>query len=149
MPTEAQVGQELTPLVIESVSAERMKTVAALLNDSNPIHFDVESVKALGMGDRVVNQGPNNMAYLVTMLGDWAGGPGHVRGLRVRFLGNVFAGDRLTARATVTGVRENFSIRSRQSVVLPVPGCPVTSMKPSRLLMPYRSWPSASRYCWE
>jgi acyl dehydratase len=106
MPTEAQVGQELTPLVIESVSAERMKTVAALLNDSNPIHFDVESVKALGMGDRVVNQGPNNMAYLVTMLGDWAGSPGRVRGLRVRFLGNVFAGDRLTARATVTGVRE-------------------------------------------
>ena len=106
MATDAQVGQELPPLVIESVSAERMKTVAALLNDSNPIHFDVESVKALGMGDRVVNQGPNNMAYLVTMLGDWAGGPGKVRGLRVRFLGNVFAGDRLTARATVTGVRE-------------------------------------------
>ena len=106
MATDAQVGQELRPYVIESVSADRMKTVAALLNDSNPIHFDVESVKALGMGDRVVNQGPNNMAYLVTMLGDWAGGPGKVRGLRVRFLGNVFAGDRLTARATVTGVRE-------------------------------------------
>ena len=83
-----------------------MKTVAALLHDPNPIHFDVAAVEALGMGDRVVNQGPNNMAYVANMLADWAGGPRRVRGLRVRFLGNVFAGDRLTARGTVTGVRE-------------------------------------------
>jgi acyl dehydratase len=88
------------------VSAEAMKTVAALLQDSNPIHFDADAVQALGMGTRVVNQGPNNMAYVVNMLSAWAGGPGRVRGLRVRFLGNVFAGDRITARGTVTGVRE-------------------------------------------
>ena len=106
MGHDPQVGLEIPPLVIEEVSAEPMKTVAALLNDSNPIHFDVESVRALGMGDRVVNQGPNNMAYVMTMLGNWAGSPGQVRGLRVRFLGNVFAGDRLTARGTVTGLRE-------------------------------------------
>ena len=106
MAFEPQVGQEVPPLVIDPVTAEPMKTVAALLHDSNPIHFDVEAVKALGMGDRVVNQGPNNMAYVVNMLADWAGGSGRVRGLRVRFLGNVFAGDRLTARGTVTGLRE-------------------------------------------
>ena len=106
MPADVQPGTEIPPLVIEEVGTEQMKTVAALLHDPNPIHFDVESVQALGMGDRVVNQGPNNMSYVVNMLGDWAGGPGRVRGLRVRFLGNVFGGDRLTARGTVTGVRE-------------------------------------------
>jgi acyl dehydratase len=106
MARDAQVGAEIPPLVIAEVLLDPMKTVAALLNDSNPIHWDVESVEALGMGDRVVNQGPNNMAYIVTMLADWAGDPGRVRGLRVRFLGNVFAGDRLTARGVVTGVRE-------------------------------------------
>jgi acyl dehydratase len=106
MPADVQPGAEIPPLVVEEVGTEQMKTVAALLHDPNPIHFDVESVQALGMGDRVVNQGPNNMAYVVNMLGDWAGGPGRVRGLRVRFLGNVFGGDRLTARGTVTGVRE-------------------------------------------
>jgi len=106
MPADVQPGTEIPPLVIEEVGTEQMKTVAALLHDPNPIHFDVESVQALGMGDRVVNQGPNNMSYVVNMLGDWAGGPGRVRGLRVRFLGNVFGGDRLTARGTVTGVRD-------------------------------------------
>jgi acyl dehydratase len=106
MAVDVEPGTEIPPLVIDEVGADQMKTVAALLHDPNPIHFDVDSVRALGMGDRVVNQGPNNMSYVVNMLGSWAGGPGQVRGLRVRFLGNVFAGDRLTARGTVTGVRD-------------------------------------------
>jgi acyl dehydratase len=107
MGAEIEVGTEVPPLVVEAVPVEAMKTVAALLHDSNPIHWDVESVQALGMGDRVVNQGPNNMAYVVSMLAEWAGGAEQVRGLRVRFLGNVFAGERLTARGVVTGVRED------------------------------------------
>ncbi len=100
-------GTELVPFVVKSVSVEAMKTVAALLNDSNPIHFDTETVQALGLGDRVVNQGPTNMAYVVNMLVAWAGDPGAVRALRVRFLGNVLAGDRVTARGVVTGIREH------------------------------------------
>ena len=104
---DVKQGTEIPEAVIESVPVERMKTVAALLRDPNPIHWDAEAVKALGMGDRVINQGPNNMAYVVTMLTDWAGGdPSRVRALRVRFLSNVFAGDRLTARGVVTDVRE-------------------------------------------
>jgi acyl dehydratase len=100
------VGDELAPLVIESVSSEAMKTVAALLHDPNPIHFDVDTVRSLGMGERAVNQGPNNMAYIVAMLTRYAGGPERIRRLRVRFLGNVFAGDRVAARGRVTDVHE-------------------------------------------
>jgi len=99
-------GEELTPLVIESVSTEAMKTVAALLHDPNPIHFDVDSVRSLGMGEQPVNQGPNNMAYVISMLARYAGGPERVRRLRVRFLGNVFGGDRLVARGRVSSVGE-------------------------------------------
>ena len=99
-------GEELTPVVIEEVPVEAMKTVAALLHDPNPIHFDVEAVKALGMGDRPVNQGPNSMGYLVSMLVRDAGGRESLRRLRVRFLGNVFGGDRLVARGRVTSVEE-------------------------------------------
>ena len=99
-------GDELPPLVIESVSSEAMKTVAALLHDPNPIHFDLDAVRTLGMGDRPVNQGPSNMAYLVTMLARYAGGREKIRRLRVRFLGNVFGGDRVSARGRVASVRE-------------------------------------------
>ena len=97
-------GDELPRLVIESVNTEKMKTMAALLADSNPIHWDVETVKELGMGNQPVNQGPNNLGYVMNMLGDWAGGAERIRNIRVRFLDNVFAGDRLEAGGTVTSV---------------------------------------------
>lgn len=100
-------GDELPEWTVEEVSVEKMKTMAALLADSNPIHWDVAAVRALGMGDRVVNQGPNNMAYLMNMLAAWSGDMGRVRGLTVRFLANVFAGDRLVAGGRVVAVDED------------------------------------------
>lgn len=104
---EVTVGTEVPPLVVDPVPVESMKTVAALLNDSNPIHWDVETVKELGMGDRPVNQGPNNLAYVIAMLVAWAGGDNAaVRRVQCRFLGNVFGGDAVTARGVVTAVRE-------------------------------------------
>jgi acyl dehydratase len=70
-----EVGTEVPPFVVESVPVEPMKTVAALLHDPNPIHFDVTAVRSLGMGDRTVNQGPTNMAYVANMLIRRAGDP--------------------------------------------------------------------------
>lgn len=99
------VGDELPQRVIESVSAEKMKTMAALLGDPNTIHWDTDDVRRLGLGDRPVNQGPNNMGYVIDMLADWVGGPENFRRLKVRFAGNVFAGDRLVASGRVTEVR--------------------------------------------
>ncbi|MCY3633599.1 MAG: MaoC/PaaZ C-terminal domain-containing protein [bacterium] len=110
MTTAPSVGDELPRLVIESVDAEKMKTMAALLADSNPIHWDVDTVRELGMGDQPVNQGPNNLGYVMNMLGDWAGGAERIRQIRVRFLDNVFAGDRLEAGGTVTAVGDDGSI---------------------------------------
>lgn len=98
------VGDELPRLVIDSVDAEKMKTMAALLADSNPIHWDVDTVRELGMGDQPVNQGPNNLGYVMNMLGGWAGGAERIQHIRVRFLDNVFAGDRLEAGGSVTAV---------------------------------------------
>jgi acyl dehydratase len=110
MPSSARVGDELPEYVIESVDAEKMKTMALFLRDPNPIHWDVELVRSLGMGDRPVNQGPNNMAYLVSMLSDYAGGFDAVVGVRVRFQANVFAGDRLVAGGTVTSTDDDGTI---------------------------------------
>jgi acyl dehydratase len=81
--------------------------MALLLRDPNPIHWDVEAVRELGMGDRVINQGPTNMAYVINMLIAWAGDPGRIRSLNVRFRDNVRAGDRVTAGGTVSEVRSD------------------------------------------
>lgn len=83
------------------VEAEKMKLMAALLQDPTPIHFDTRALRALGMDERPVNQGPLNMGYLHTMLARWAGGRERVLDLRVRFLGNVLAGDRVRATGAV------------------------------------------------
>jgi acyl dehydratase len=99
-----EVGTELPPLVIEAVDPEKMKLMAAILRDPNPIHYDADRVKALGMGDRVVNQGPSNMSYLLNMVTRWSGGVPTLRSVAVRFLGNVFAGDRVECTGRVTAV---------------------------------------------
>jgi acyl dehydratase len=99
-----EVGQALPALVIEAVDAEKMKIMAALLRDPNPIHYDSAQVKALGLGDRVINQGPINMSYLLSMVTQWSGGVPTLRSAAVRFLGNVFAGDRVECTGTVTAV---------------------------------------------
>lgn len=86
------VGTEVTPIEV-TVDAEKMKVMVALLADPTPIHFDTRALTALGMDERPVNHGPLNMGYLQTMLARWAGGRDRLLDFRVRFRGNVLAGD--------------------------------------------------------
>lgn len=101
-----KVGDRIPEWVVESVPAENMKVMALLLRDPNPIHWDVAAVKALGMGDKPVNQGPSNKAYIINMLLVWLGDAGRLRSVHVRFQANVFAGDRVIAGGVVTGLRD-------------------------------------------
>lgn len=104
---DVTVGTRIPDWVIESVDAEKMKTMAVLLRDPNPIHWDVDAVRQLGMGDRAVNQGPSNMAYVVNAIIAWCGDPAAIRSVQVRFQGNVLAGDHVTAAGEVVEVRED------------------------------------------
>ena len=123
MTAAVTVGTELPVYDIPSVSAEKMKTMAALLSDPTAIHWDVATLQALGMGDRPINQGPLNMGYVMNAVTDWAGGPERLRRLKVRFLGNVLAGHHLRVRATVTELREEDGARQADcDVVLEVIG---------------------------
>ena len=106
-----QVGTALPVYEVPEVSAEKMKTMAALLSDPTPIHWDVATLQALGMGDRPINQGPLNMGYVMNAVTAWAGGPDRLRRLRVRFLGTVLAGQHLRVRATVAALREEDGAR--------------------------------------
>jgi acyl dehydratase len=98
---DAQAGDEIPGWAMESVDREKMKAMAALLEDSNLIHTDAAVVAALGLGDRPVNQGPTNLAYALNMLAEWSGGFDTITGVNVRFLANVFSEDRVTAHGRV------------------------------------------------
>lgn len=99
-----QVGDTLTPFSID-VSPEAMKDWAVFLHDPNPIHLDVEVVKAKGLGDRVINQGPANVAYIINML--MTNFPGcTIETMESRFVDNVFGGETVVTNGTVTAVEE-------------------------------------------
>ena len=74
------------------VRAVDMAVLALLLRDPNPIHFDPDVAEALGFGRVCVNQGPANLAYLLTELADRAvrPTPSHCE---ARFHATVVAGD--------------------------------------------------------
>ncbi len=109
---DVAVGDRIPPRRVPDVNPEKMKTMAALLRDPNPIHWDVDAVRALGMGDRPINQGPSNMGYIVNALIDWTGDARAVRNVRCRFNGNVLAHDDLEASGVVTAVHDDDGRRT-------------------------------------
>jgi acyl dehydratase len=99
-----QVGERLEAAVVESVDRQRMKTLAALYDDPNPIHFDIPGTEAAGMGDQLILQGAASIAIWLEPAIRWAGHPEAVRKYDVRLLGNVFAEDRVEATGSVAEV---------------------------------------------
>jgi acyl dehydratase len=101
------VGEQLPEWVMDPVSAERMRTMAAILRDPNPLHWDRDAVAALplGLGLRTINQGPLGLGYIVNMLHAWAG-PGCIRRIVMRFPQVVLDGERVTARGVITQLWE-------------------------------------------
>lgn len=104
------VGDALKPFRIASVSLDGMKAWAKFLHDPNPIHLDPAVVKAKGLGDRVINQGPANLAYLINML-QAAIPNGFIESLEVRYVDNVFGGEAVEAGGTVKEISTHGSKR--------------------------------------
>ena len=97
------VGDSIPPWSMDHVDPERMKTMAAILRDPYPVHWDRAANAALGLEGRVINQGPLNLSYVVNMLLAWAG-PSCVRRLTVAFGRPVLDGEHVVAGGTVTTV---------------------------------------------
>ncbi len=100
------VGDALPTWSLDRVSPERMRTVAAILRDPNPIHWDRAFATERGLDGRVVNQSPINVSYVVNMLHAWAG-PTCLRRLRVEFPAPVFDEDQVAAGGRVTGIESH------------------------------------------
>jgi 3-hydroxybutyryl-CoA dehydratase len=86
------------------VSANAMKVFSVLMRDPNPVHFDPEFVRSLGLGDRPVNQGTITMGYPITAVLEWAGAPERLVAFRCRFLKTLLAEDEAVAGGEVTGL---------------------------------------------
>jgi len=100
-----KVGESLPPYTLAAVQPESMKLWAGILHDPNPIHLDSQAVRAKGLGDKVINQGPANVGYLMTML--QRAFPGAVlESLDVRYAGMVYGGDPVEAGGSIREVAE-------------------------------------------
>ena len=98
-------GDAIPEWKMENVDRARMRTVAAILRDPNPIHWDPTILASKGLGDRVINQGPICVGYIVNMLISWAG-PESIRRLRVGFPDAVYGDDCVIAGGCVNTVSE-------------------------------------------
>ncbi len=107
LTTEPRIGDDLPVFRVDSVDADKIRIMALIFQDPNPIHFDLDAVRNAGLGDRFVNQGGVTMAYIINMLTDWTGSRASIRSLNTRFTANVFAGDAVEAGGTVTDVRSS------------------------------------------
>ena len=102
-----RVGDAIPEWVMASVCPQRMCTMAAILRDPNPIHWDRDAVAALplALGRRTINQGPLGLSYLINMLHAWAG-PASIRRIVMRFPQVVLDGEQVIARGSITALRE-------------------------------------------
>jgi acyl dehydratase len=100
---KVEVGDVIPPWTMERVTPERMKTVAAILRDPMPLHWDRDASREVGFEGRLLNQSPINLGYVVNMLIAWAG-PTCIRRIRTEFPLPVFDGDHVTAGGRVTAI---------------------------------------------
>lgn len=101
---KVSAGDEIPEWVMPEVSAARMRTMAAILRDPNPVHWDASLVEDLGFGRRTINQGPLGLSYMINMLHAWTG-PRSIRRIIMRFPEVILDGDSVIARGKVTAVR--------------------------------------------
>ena len=99
-PQSTLDGGRIPPWEMPSVEASRMRTMAAILRDPYPVHWDRNANERIGFGGRVINQGPLNLGYIANMLMAWAGDDA-IRRLTVSFGPPVLDGDHVVAGGTV------------------------------------------------
>ena len=103
---KVKVGDKIPQWEMKSVSAQRMATMAAILRDPNPIHWDRDVVDSMfGIGKRTINQGPLGLSYMINMLHCWSG-ENSIKRIKMGFpVPLVLDGDHVIAKGEVTAVR--------------------------------------------
>ena len=103
---KVNVGDKIPQWEMKSVSAQRMATMAAILRDPCPLHWDRDVVdNTFGIGKRTVNQGLIGIGYMINMLHCWSG-ENSIKGIKMGFpVPLVLDDDHVIAKGEVTAVR--------------------------------------------
>ena len=101
-----------------TIKAEDIVAFAETSGDHNPVHFDDSFAKRMGFNGRIAH-GMLTAAFLSSVIGNSLPGPGTIYlGQAFRFTAPVYPGDTITARITVTSVREDKPILKLETICL-------------------------------
>ncbi len=107
--SELKVGDARELVLVESLSRTQIVMYAGASGDFNPIHHDeVFATKAAGYPS-VFAHGMLTMGMTARVLTDWLG-DGVLTEYGVRFVKQVWPGDTLTAKGTVTAVAADGAV---------------------------------------
>ncbi len=107
--SELSVGSSHEAVVVEELSRTQIVQYAAASGDFNPIHHDEVFATQRAGYPSVFAHGMLTMGLTGRLLTDWLG-DGVLRSFGVRFARQVWPGDTLTARGTVTAVDSDGSV---------------------------------------
>jgi acyl dehydratase len=123
---DLKVGGEHSATVVENLTRTQIVQYAAGSGDFNPIHHDEQFATKVAGYPSVFAHGMLTMALTGKMLTDWLG-DGVLRHFGVRFVKQVFPGDSLTAKATVTSVDPQAGVVELELVTMNQRGEPVVT----------------------
>jgi 3-hydroxybutyryl-CoA dehydratase len=103
---------------IREVTDDDVRKFAELTGDHNPIHLDDEFAGTTRFGRRIAH-GMLGASLISAVLGNDLPGAGSIYlSQTLRFLAPVYLGDTLTARVTVTKIRDDKPIATLETVCL-------------------------------
>ena len=98
-------GESRSLVVVEDLSRTQIVQYAGASGDYNPLHTDERFTTEIAGYPSVFAHGMLTMGLTGRVLTDWFG-PEALTSYGVRFVKQVFPGDKLTATATVTAIRD-------------------------------------------
>jgi 3-hydroxybutyryl-CoA dehydratase len=105
-----------TASLSRAISDDDIRAFANATGDHNPLHLDEEFAKQTRFGKRIAH-GMLSASLISAVIADDLPGQGSIYlGQTLQFLAPVFPGDTVTARVTVTSIREDKPIMNLETV---------------------------------
>lgn len=105
-----------TASLSRTISDDDIRAFANATGDHNPLHLDEEFAKQTRLGKRIAH-GMLSASLISAVIANELPGQGSIYlGQTLQFVAPVFPGDTVTARVTVTGIREDKPIIRLETV---------------------------------